>query len=159
MAHKKITLKDIQRLVKNGFIRGYKDVSPKKQPGKRQRVPRPVAPQVVELSWALHGWCQMKNEIYIKEYQFAKDESRNYRFDFAIPRLLIAIEYEGIYSEQSGHTTLEGYNKDVEKYNLAAKKGWKVYRVTAKNYKQLIRVLDEHISYSDLPGQRAPAQI
>ena len=46
----------------------------------------------------------------------------------------VAIEYEGIFSEKSGHTTLSGYKKDVEKYNLATKLGWKILRYTADNY-------------------------
>lgn len=60
---------------------------------------------------------------------------RMFRFDFAIVDKMIAIEYEGINGGKSRHTTLTGYTKDTEKYNLAQQLGWKVYRYTALNYK------------------------
>jgi hypothetical protein len=60
-----------------------------------------------------------------------------FRFDWAIPDLKIAIEYEGLFSEKSRHTTVKGYTKDCIKYNLAALLGWKVLRYTALNYKEL----------------------
>ena len=50
---------------------------------------------------------------------------------------MIAIEYEGIYSKKSRHTTQEGYNRDTQKYNLATTNGWRVLRYTADNYKNL----------------------
>lgn len=70
---------------------------------------------------------------YFEELEF--DEERKFRFDWAIPSLMIAIEYEGLFSEKSGHTTMLGYTKDCQKYNLATINGWKVLRYTALNYK------------------------
>lgn len=78
---------------------------------------------------------------YVREYVF--HPKRKFRFDWAIPELKIAIEYEGLFSEKSGHTTVTGYTKDCEKYNQAALLGWKVLRYTALNYKQLYRDIDE----------------
>jgi hypothetical protein len=72
---------------------------------------------------------------YQVEYKFL--ENRKFRFDWAIPSLMIAVEYEGIMSEKSRHTTITGYSKDIEKYNLAITLGWRVLRYTAKNYKDL----------------------
>lgn len=72
---------------------------------------------------------------YVEELQFHPD--RKFRFDWAIPDLMIAIEYEGIISKKSGHTTISGYTKDCEKYNMATMRGWKTLRYTAKNYKDL----------------------
>lgn len=69
---------------------------------------------------------------YVEEFQF--HPIRKFRFDWAIPSIKIAIEYEGLMSEKSGHTTISGYTKDCEKYNLACVCGWKVLRYTAKNY-------------------------
>jgi hypothetical protein len=72
-----------------------------------------------------------------REFQFYP--GRKYRFDWAILELKIAIEYEGIYGGgKSGHTTECGYNKDTFKYNLAVENGWKVYRYTAKTYKNIL---------------------
>jgi very-short-patch-repair endonuclease len=72
---------------------------------------------------------------YVEELQF--HDVRKFRFDWAIPSMKIAIEYEGIFSKKSGHTTVGGYTKDCDKYNLATLEGWKVLRYTAKNYKQI----------------------
>lgn len=69
---------------------------------------------------------------YVTEYRF--DTVRRFRFDWAILSLKIAVEYEGIMSKKSRHTTITGYSKDIEKYNLAAKQGWVVLRYTALNY-------------------------
>ena len=78
---------------------------------------------------------------FVEELQF--DQKRKFRFDWAIPELMLAVEYEGIFSEKSGHTTLSGYTKDVQKYNLAIKRGWKVLRYTADNYLNFKADLDE----------------
>lgn len=68
--------------------------------------------------------------------------TRKFRFDWAIPSEKIAIEYEGLFGKmcqfckmtKSGHLTVQGYDKDCIKYNLAAIEGWRVLRYTAKNY-------------------------
>jgi len=70
---------------------------------------------------------------YIQELVFSK--KRKFRFDIAIPNLKIAIEYEGLNSAKSGHTTMSGYTSDCTKYNLAQKEGWIVLRYTLINYK------------------------
>ncbi len=66
------------------------------------------------------------------EYRF--DKVRRFRFDIAILEYKIAIEYEGVFSKKSRHTSVTGYSKDCEKYNLAAVNGWRVLRYTAMNY-------------------------
>ena len=72
---------------------------------------------------------------YCTEYKFCSD--RKFKFDFALPEKLIAIEYEGLMSEKSGHTTVTGYTSNCEKYNLATCLGWRMLRYTALNYKDL----------------------
>ena len=76
-----------------------------------------------------------------KEYKFSQD--RKFRFDYAIPLLMLGIEYEGTMSAKSRHTTVTGYSKDCEKYNLAQLEGWKVLRYTALNYTQLQNDLEK----------------
>ena len=78
-------------------------------------------------------------EKAIEELEFYPD--RKFRFDWALPTIKVAIEYEGLMSKKSGHTTISGYTKDCEKYNLAQISGWKVLRYTAVNYKNLDRDL------------------
>ena len=69
------------------------------------------------------------------EYQF--DEKRKWRFDFALPGKKIGFEYEGIYSEQSRHTSMRGFTKDTEKYNEATLQGCRILRYTAGTVKNL----------------------
>lgn len=93
----------------------------------------------------LWAWgIQHKVEI---QAEYAFHEERKWRFDHAIPTLKIGIEYEGLMSDKSRHTTITGYTGDAEKYNAATAGGWKILRYTAKNYKNLItdlnKVIDE----------------
>jgi len=81
---------------------------------------------------------------YQTEYKFYK--TRKFRFDVAIPDHKIAIEYEGIFSLKSRHTTLKGYTADTEKYNIAQIQGWKVLRYTAINYKNIENDIKQLIS-------------
>lgn len=74
-------------------------------------------------------------EDFVPEHRF--DEVRQFRFDWAIPSLMLAIEYEGVFSKKSRHTTVNGFSEDCVKYNLAVCSGWRVLRYTAKNYLNL----------------------
>lgn len=86
---------------------------------------------------AILDMFKLTNQIedYVLELQF--DESRRFRFDYAIPSKMIAIEYEGIYAAKSRHTTVSGFSTDCVKYNNAVCSGWRVLRYTAKNYLNL----------------------
>ena len=78
------------------------------------------------------------------EYKFHNE--RMWRFDWAFPSLKIAVEYEGLFSKKSRHTTIKGYQGDIEKYNAAVIAGWQIIRVTAKTYKTVIQQLNSLIS-------------
>lgn len=82
-----------------------------------------------------------------KEYVFDEEEGRKYRFDYALPAHKIGIEYEGLFSEKSRHTTKTGFTNDTRKYNLAASQGWTVLRYTAINYgemkKDILKIIDK----------------
>lgn len=65
---------------------------------------------------------------------------RDWRFDFAWPDYMIAVEFEGgTFMSQSGqksrHTTGTGFAADCEKYNAAALLGWTVLRFTKHQVK------------------------
>lgn len=66
----------------------------------------------------------------VKEYKFLKN--RKFRFDIAIPDIMVAIEYEGGIYQRGRHVSPAGYNRDCEKYNLAQINGWKVLRYTTE---------------------------
>lgn len=78
---------------------------------------------------------------FVEEHKF--HPTRRFLFDWAIPERKIAIEYEGLMSAKSRHTTIKGYSKDTEKYNEAAKMGWVVLRYTALTYKNIREDLKE----------------
>ena len=65
-----------------------------------------------------------------EEYVFLKP--RRFRFDFAWPQHLIAVEIEGGTWTQGRHVTGAGFAKDCEKYNLATLNSWRVYRFTTQ---------------------------
>lgn len=88
---------------------------------------------------AIERVLKASNVKYELEYRF--DEVRQFRFDVAIPDKMLAIEYEGLMSKKSRHTTISGYVCDCRKYNFAQTKGWKILRYTAINYKEFIEDL------------------
>ena len=55
---------------------------------------------------------------------------RRWRFDWAIPCRVVAIEYEGGIWTGGAHSRGKHFNSDCEKYNQAALDGWKVLRFT-----------------------------
>lgn len=141
------TIKHCEDLLKAGKIRGMKVLE-------KSNTPAPGGRKVSKhfkrgdkakdfIAWNLLIWCQERGLVLEEEYKFALP--RKFRFDWAIPGKMIAIEYEGLMSEKSGHTTVKGYTKDTNKYNMAAGLGWKVLRFTALNYKELITELNKHV--------------
>lgn len=74
------------------------------------------------------------NIQYLTEYKF--HAKRKFRFDVAIPSLKLAVEYEGVMSAKSRHTSVTGYSNDAIKYNLAQIEGWKIFRYTVLNYQE-----------------------
>ena len=68
---------------------------------------------------------------------------RKWRFDWAFPGIKVAVEYEGLFSSKSRHTTVNGFIGDVEKYNQATVLGWRVIRVTARDYKDVLSLLNQ----------------
>lgn len=88
-------------------------------------------------------WCGLQGLTLKKEFSF--HPTRKWRFDFAVPEIMCAVEYEGIFSDKSRHTTVTGYTGDVEKYNAAQGMGWTILRFTALNYTDLITELNKHV--------------
>jgi len=66
------------------------------------------------------------------EYRF--HPTRKWRFDGAIPSVKVAVEVEGMpgRSGKSRHMTYGGFQRDMEKYNVAEGMGWHVIRYTWK---------------------------
>jgi hypothetical protein len=66
----------------------------------------------------------------LPEREFLFHQKRKWRFDFAWPELLIAVEVEGGVWVGGRHVRGEGYEADCEKYNAAQLAGWIVLRFT-----------------------------
>ena len=66
-----------------------------------------------------------------REYRFMPP--RRYRFDFAWPDALVALEVEGGIYNGGRHTTAAGFTGDCEKYTEAALRGWRVIRVVKRH--------------------------
>lgn len=135
----RFTIQDLERLKAAGKIQGFR-ISEKKYSAK----PKKNIPKHKEwLAMNLKAWCKA-NSLELKE-ELKFHPERKWRFDFAIPALNVAIEYEGLTFEKSGHTTSDAYTKNTEKYNAATAMGWKVFRYTYKNYKEMISDLEKVI--------------
>lgn len=86
------------------------------------------------LEVAFEDMLKLNNIDYVREHKF--HPIRKWRFDFAIPQYLIAIECEGGVWSGGRHTRGLGYSKDCEKYNNATLLGWRVLRYCAiKDFK------------------------
>ena len=76
----------------------------------------------------------------LREHRFKKE--RKWRFDFAYPSHMLAIEVEGGVWSGGRHTRGAGFTKDCEKYNAALMDGWRVYRCTPEMIETGIVVSD-----------------
>ena len=55
-------------------------------------------------------------------------KGRRWRFDFAWPEIMIAVEVEGGIWVNGAHSRGAHFLSDCEKYNTATREGWKVFR-------------------------------
>lgn len=155
---KKWTLKAIRDLEKADKIKGFSADKQRKNMKymengeiKEGPLPRSKPAGLVWLDLNLTYWCNERSVTLQQEYRF--DRERAWRFDYAIPAVMIAVEYEGgIFMQKSGHTSAAGVNRDIEKYTRAQLLGWKVVRVTASNYKTALQTLNQLYDRSQLPG-------
>jgi hypothetical protein len=84
-----------------------------------------------------------ENDLVLKtEHRF--DEVRKWRFDWCLDEIKLAVEYEGVFSKKSRHTTVKGFTGDTDKYNAAQQLGWTVLRYTAINYLDLMIDLNNY---------------
>lgn len=71
---------------------------------------------------------QFKGVEVVKELKF--HPTRKWRFDYAFPGLLVAVEVDGGVWTGGRHINPAGYINDMEKLNTAASMGWLVLRIT-----------------------------
>ncbi len=78
----------------------------------------------IEELFALH--CKAHSLTPVREHKF--HPSRRWRFDFAFPDRMCAVEIEGGVWTGGRHTRGSGFVADMQKYNAAAELGWFVFR-------------------------------
>jgi len=69
-----------------------------------------------------------------REFQF--DADRKWRFDVAWDEYKVAVELEGGLWVKSRHRTGKGYQADIEKYNAAVNRMWRVLRFSADDLRK-----------------------
>jgi very-short-patch-repair endonuclease len=69
----------------------------------------------------------------VEEYKFCP--ARKWRFDYAWPGPKVALEIEGGIWTGGRHTRGAGFSEDMDKYNMAGKAGWRVFRFTPDRFK------------------------
>jgi hypothetical protein len=130
----------LKKKQKQGLIRGYRVTSSSKK-GERERALKKLGKQKYWMEIMLQEWCVERGLELVPEYKF--HNKRKWRYDWAVPSLKVAFEYNGIMSEKSRHTTKTGYTGDMEKLNAGQALGWKIFQFTPINYKSLKQVLDD----------------
>lgn len=71
----------------------------------------------------------LKLPVPVREHRF--DAVRKWRFDFAWPDLMLAVECQGGIWSKGGHSTGVGITRDLEKLDAAHRLGWTVYQCGA----------------------------
>lgn len=135
----------LRDLKSKGKIRDYSLPQQKKNSQRNKNFkPRKNSKEKSWLAWNLSYWANEHALTMVEEHRF--HPARKFRFDYCFPALKIAVEYEGIFSEKSRHTTVSGYTGDTNKYNAAQQLGWRVIRLTALNYETVLQQLNEYVS-------------
>lgn len=141
----RITEKYLSAQNKKGMIRGYQVQDRKKgYSADKQKIPREKPKAIIWLDWNLTYWANEHALTLRKEFKFAP--GREFKSDYAIEAIRCLIEYEGgIFMQRGGHNSPAGIQRDIEKYSLAEKLGWKVIRIHALNYTTVLKTLNEMI--------------
>lgn len=112
----------------------------------------------------LDYWLLLAPDCLCPQLEYRFHDVRRFRFDFAWPEKLVAVELEGGTWIRGAHTRGKRYASDCQKYNLAASLGWSVYRFTtdmldrdpAGCVAQVKAALggDEELPFAELPRKR-----
>lgn len=120
-----------------------------RSPALRRRALRPGAMKATRYSQAEEMLAKQIRFVKLpepgREYRFAaeyvglgsgikdrllQEGLHDWRFDFAWPGLLFAVEVEGVTAQGGRHQRIGGFLGDIEKYHAALSLGWIVYRTT-----------------------------
>ena len=93
------------------------------QQAAKRNIPQPPSKAEATLELQLRAY---KVRGYVREHRF--HPPRRWRFDFAFPEIMFAVEVEGITPGGGRHQRMQGFENDLEKYQFAMGDGWNVYR-------------------------------
>jgi len=87
------------------------------------------------------AWFEV-HQLSIPEVEYEFHLYRKWRLDYAWPEEKIALEKEGLFRTGgargvTGHTSVKGVMRDIEKYNEAALDGWLLIRRPAHIFYQV----------------------
>ena len=74
---------------------------------------------------------RLRLPAWVEEHRFAASIGRRWRFDFAWPDRMLAVEIDGGAFSGGRHTRGAGFVEDCRKMNAATLMGWRVLRFTA----------------------------
>lgn len=143
------TKEQVEKLKKDGKIKDFKVISKPFEVPPGTRVGKHFKKGNAQkdfIACALLAWCQERGLVLYEEYNF--NPIRRWRSDWCVEELRILVEYEGLMSEKSRHTTHQGFSGDAEKYNSAQALGWTVLRFSALTYTTVIEVLNKTVTKS-----------
>lgn len=113
---------------------------------KKPKTPKKEAKQLSEMKlWLYAIYCNDPEIIIEYEYPFAKELKRKFRADIAFPNQKLIIEYDGVNSLKSGHTTLVGLSHDRERDIICQQLGYTVYRYTVLSYQNVISDVETYL--------------
>lgn len=110
---------------------------------------------VHEQAFAIAWNDEYPNIDLIAHYRFMAP-LRQFEFDFTHIDSMVAIEIEGgnyrppAGKKTGGHRSITGFNRDLEKYFIAATRGWFVLRlssnmITIKNIKAIYSIIEQRL--------------
>jgi very-short-patch-repair endonuclease len=119
-----IKLSDLPKHLRDQISTGHPAAS------NRRKLQRAALQEESELEaiFAYQLRCQPTIPKPVREHVF--HPTRKWRFDFAWPARLIAVEIEGAIHVEGRHTRGVTFQDDCEKYSEAALLGWLVLRAT-----------------------------
>lgn len=130
-------------------LSAIKGLSPPKPARKRTKRLHPDREQQFRVMWEKMAPA----DSIPPEAQYLFHETRKWRFDFAWPHCRLAVEIDGgiFQGKATGHRSITGVTKQMEKLNAAAIDGWCVLRYHANDLDQrpvqLIKELSDLIAW------------
>lgn len=91
----------------------------------------------MSIETTLFDFCQSRVITLFSEYRFCEERAWRLDWYFECQEKRYGVEYNGIMSSKSRHTTITGYSGDMDKINAAQQAGIIVLQYTPLNYSNL----------------------